>query len=70
MGVAADEAALGAIAGVVHHEALGAQHAYVARKATGEPGAVHLELLYKALSLEKAAVLAALAATTPEASHV
>ena len=65
-----DEAALAAIPGVGHHEALGAQHAYVARNATGEPGAVHLELLYKALSLEKAAVLAALAATTPEASHV
>lgn len=70
MGVAADEAALAAIPGVVHHEALGAQHAYVARNATGQPGAVHLELLYKALSLEKAAVLAALATPTAEARHV
>jgi ABC-2 type transport system ATP-binding protein len=70
MGVAADDAALAAIPGLIHHEALGAQHAYVARNPGGIAGAVHLELLYKALSLQKDGVLAALRAPTAEAADV
>ncbi|HEU0152666.1 MAG TPA: ABC transporter ATP-binding protein [Arenimonas sp.] len=70
MGVAADDAALAAIPGLIHHEALGAQHAYVARNTGDAAGAVHLELLYKALSLKKDGVLAALSASKQEASHV
>ena len=57
MGVVDGEAALAAVPGVVYHEALGLQRAYVARNPGIEAGSVHLELLYKALSLNKAGVL-------------
>ena len=60
MGVAADEAALADVPGLVYQEALGGQYAYVAANPGPAPGKVHLELLYKALSLQKNDVLAAL----------
>jgi len=41
---------------------LGTQHAYVSVNHAATAGEVHLELLYKALSLRKDAVLAVLAA--------
>ena len=70
MGVAADAAALAAIDGVVHHEPLGEQHAWVAANRTGRPGAVSMELLYKALSRNKQAVLGAMAAARGETADV
>ena len=57
MGVAEDDAALARIGGLVYHEQLGTQRPYVARNPGDEPGSVHLELLYKALSLNKQGVL-------------
>lgn len=57
MGVADDDAALAGIGGLVYHEQLGTQRPYVARNPGDEPGSVHLELLYKALSLNKQGVL-------------
>ena len=70
MGVAADEAALATIGPVIYQEAMGGQRAYVAANAGGEPGALHLELLYKALSRNKDGVLAALQAAGREANRV
>ena len=61
IGVAADVAALSAIPDILYSEALGTQQAYVAVNHAATPGEVHLELLYKALSLHKDAVLAVLA---------
>jgi ABC-2 type transport system ATP-binding protein len=61
MGVVADAQALSAIADLLYSEALGGQHAYVAVNRGSNPGEVHMELLYKALSLRKDAVLAVLA---------
>ncbi|MCH8620544.1 ATP-binding cassette domain-containing protein [Undibacterium sp. TS12] len=49
------------IAGSIYQEAYGHQWAYVARNNGGEPGAVNLELLYKALSINKQGVLDAVA---------
>lgn len=62
MGVAATAQALPAD-GLLYQEALGAQVAYVARRVAGVPeeGALQLELLYKALSLNRDAMLQALA---------
>lgn len=57
MGVADDEAALARIEGLIYHEALGTQRPYVARNPGDGPGSVHLELLYKALSRNKAGVV-------------
>jgi len=68
IGVAADAAALSAIPDILYSEALGTQQAYVAVNHSATAGEVHLELLYKALSLRKDAVLAVLAAT--EKAHV
>ncbi len=62
MGVAATAQALPAD-GLLYQEALGAQVAYVARRVASVPeeGALQLELLYKALSLNRDAMLQALA---------
>ena len=62
MGVAATAQAL-PTDGLLYQEALGAQMAYVARRVAGAPaeGALQLELLYKALSLNRDAMLEALA---------
>jgi len=62
IGVAADAAALSAIPDILYSEALGTQQAYVAVNHAATAGEVNLELLYKALSLRKDAVLAVLAA--------
>lgn len=70
MGVVADAAALAALPGVIYSEAMGEQHAYVAANSGDTAGAVHLELLYKALSRNKDGVLAALAARTAEVADV
>ncbi|KFN49933.1 ATP-binding cassette domain-containing protein [Arenimonas composti] len=69
-GVAADAVALAALPDLVYSEALGEQHAYVAANRGGQPGRVHLELLYKALSRNQAGVLAALAAKRAEVAGV
>jgi ABC-2 type transport system ATP-binding protein len=60
MGVAATAQTL-PTAGLLYQEALGAQVAYVARRVEGVPeeGALQLELLYKALSLNRDAMLQA-----------
>ncbi|RLJ38429.1 ABC transporter ATP-binding protein [Acidovorax sp. 106] len=62
MGVAATAQALPAD-GLLYQEALGAQVAYVTRRVVSVPeeGALQLELLYKALSLNRDAMLQALA---------
>lgn len=70
MGVAADADALARIPEVVYSEAMGGQQAYVARNAGRDPGTIHLELLYKALSRNKAQVLSTLALRNREATHV
>ena len=70
MGVAEDAAALAAVDGVVHHEPLGAQHAWVAANRGGTPGAVSMELLYKALSRNPQAVLGAMATARRETADV
>jgi ABC-2 type transport system ATP-binding protein len=70
MGVAAHALALEQVVDVIYQEALGEQLAYVARNSTGTRGAVHLELLYKALSLRKDGVLAAVRDTSSGVTHV
>lgn len=62
MGVATTAQALPA-QGLLYQEALGAQVAYVARRMAGSPaeGPLQLELLYKALSLNRDTMLQALA---------
>ncbi len=49
------------IADSIYHEAIGHQWAYVAANKGDAPGAVNLELLYKALSMNKQAILDAVA---------
>ena len=68
MGVAATAQAL-PTDGLLYQEALGAQVAYVARRVAGAPaeGTLQLELLYKALSLNRDAMLQALA--TVDGAH-
>jgi ABC-2 type transport system ATP-binding protein len=61
MGVAADSQALAQVPELLYSEAMGEQRAYVAVNSGAAPGEVHMELLYKALSLRKEAVLAVLA---------
>ena len=61
VGVADSPEALAAIPGVIHHEPMGQQQAYVAANTGDGPGSIQLELLYKALSLNKPGVLDALA---------
>jgi len=58
MGVSDDPSAA---AGSIYQEAIGHQWAYVSPHPGGEPGTINLELLYKALSLNKQAVLDAVA---------
>jgi ABC-2 type transport system ATP-binding protein len=67
MGVAASAGELATVPDVLYSEALGEQFAYVAGNHSREAGAVHMELLYKALSLKREAVLAVLA--SKEAAH-
>jgi len=68
MGVVPDAAALAQVPELLYSEALGEQHAFVAANRARTPGPVHMELLYKALSLRKEAVLALL--DSKEAAHV
>ncbi len=70
MGVAANALALEQVDGVIYREPMGEQLAYVARNSSGAGGAVHLELLYKALSLNKSGVLAAVRESAGEVAHV
>ncbi|MES2951309.1 MAG: ATP-binding cassette domain-containing protein [Pseudomonadota bacterium] len=58
LGVADDRSAT---VGSIYQEAIGNQWAYVASNTGDTPGAVNLELLYKALSMNKQAVLDAVA---------
>ena len=63
MGVAASAAQLPPAAALIHTETLGAQVAWVARRAAlpqAAPAPLQLELIYKALSLQPRAMLAAL----------
>jgi ABC-2 type transport system ATP-binding protein len=68
MGVAADAQSLAQVPELLYSEAVGEQHAYVAINLGRTPGEVHMELLYKALSLRKDAVLAVL--SSKEAANV
>lgn len=68
-GVAGDAAALAAVPGLIYHEAVGDQLAWVAARAGGD-GRIQLELLYKALSRNQPGVLAALAAASAETADV
>jgi ABC-2 type transport system ATP-binding protein len=70
MGVAQSTEELNVISDVIYHEAVGLQYAYVARNDSGAECPVHLELLYKALSLQKSDVLNALNNSAKEAAHV
>ncbi|QTD47487.1 ABC transporter ATP-binding protein [Ottowia testudinis] len=64
MGVASDATQLPGAERLLYQEPVGQQSAWVARRASDtEPGLVQLELLYKALSFNKSAVLAALPAS-------
>lgn len=65
LGVADDQAET---VGCIYHEAIGNQWAYVTANSGQSPGAVNLELLYKALSMNKQAVLDAVAPY--QAAHV
>lgn len=60
MGVVASADELKAIDHLIYQEAMGLQYAYVARNTSGTQSPVHLELLYKALSLQKNGILQAL----------
>lgn len=71
MGVARSAQELDAIRGIVFQESIGAHTAYVAARGAESPGpqgAVQLELLYKALSLGRDALLAVLPADVKEAA--
>lgn len=70
MGVAHDAQALAGLDGVIYHEAIGEQIAWVASRRGNAGGKVQLELLYKALSRDKPAVLAALAEAGREVADV
>jgi ABC-2 type transport system ATP-binding protein len=70
MGVAQDAKELSTMANLIYSEAVGLQHAYVAKNPSGTPSPVHLELLYKALSLKKDGILGALKSSQKELSHV
>jgi ABC-2 type transport system ATP-binding protein len=70
MGVVEDADALAATPGVIYSEAMGLRHAYVAARRGGDAGAVHLELLYKALSRNQPGVLAAVGRQRPEVVDV
>ena len=68
MGVVPDATALAQVPDLLYSEALGEQQAFVAVNRARVPGPVHMELLYKALSLRKDAVLAVL--ESKETAHV
>ncbi len=70
MGVAQDAQALAAVEGLIYSEAIGEQLAWVAARGDRPGGKVQLELLYKALSRDKPAVLAALSHARGELAHV
>jgi ABC-2 type transport system ATP-binding protein len=70
MGVARDVQALAEVGGLIYHESIGEQFAWVAARRGQSGGKVQLELLYKALSRDKPAVLAALEAAGREVAHV
>jgi len=70
MGVVADAQALAAIDGVIYQEPIGEQLAWVASRRGQSGGKVQLELLYKALSRDKPAVLAALDEARAEVADV
>ena len=70
MGVAQDAAELSGIGEVLYHEMLGHQYAYVAKNTSDSESPVHLELLYKALSLQKNGILETLHNSRKEAAHV
>lgn len=70
MGVAQDANELSGFADVIYSETMGLQYAYVARNNSGMKSPVHLELLYKALSLQKDGILGALKNSRKETAHV
>lgn len=70
MGVAQDAQELSAMTDIIYSEAMGLQYAYVAKNPSGTPSPVHLELLYKALSLKKDGILGALKSSQKESAHV
>jgi ABC-2 type transport system ATP-binding protein len=70
MGVVADAATLASVPNVIYQEAMGSQVAYVAADGSDPDGSIHLELLYKALSLHKSGVLDALKQNRLEVAHV
>ena len=70
MGVTQSAEELNVIAEVIYHEAIGLQYAYVARNTSSVESPVNLELLYKALSLQKNGILNAMQAVLKEPSHV
>jgi ABC-2 type transport system ATP-binding protein len=70
MGVAANAAQLALVTNVIYQEAMGDQIAYVAADGSDPDGAIHLELLYKALSLQKSGVLNALQQSRKELADV
>lgn len=70
MGVAANALEVGTVPNVIYQEAMGEQIAYVAADGSEPDGAMHLELLYKALSMQKSGVLGALERTRRERANV
>jgi ABC-2 type transport system ATP-binding protein len=76
MGVAQSAEELSAIPDVIYQEALGLQYAYIAKKNAATPAStttenpVHLELLYKALSMQKNGILNAVQNAEKEPEHV
>lgn len=70
MGVAPDANELLKITDVIYSETMGLQYAYVAKNKSGVQSPVHLELLYKALSLQKDGILGALKISQKESIHV
>jgi len=70
MGVAQDTNELSKIADVIYSETMGLQYAYVARNGSEARSPVHLELLYKALSMKKDGILDALKTSKKESAHV
>lgn len=69
-GVSRDEAEVRALAGLIYHDAAGDGFGWVSRRSGGEPGQVDLELLYKALSRNRNAVLSAVHGDAGEGAHV
>ncbi len=70
MGVAQDAQELSEMTDLIYSEAMGLQYAYVAKNLSGAVSPVHLELLYKALSLQKDGILNALKISREETNHV